>query len=157
MESSMLCVIGRRPPEEESKIALRFYTSGGLTTLLFQLKTEVIHRSGRILDGHCSLFSPSLSCPRKTLAFSYYPPLGNLLAVCGRLEHDLYTGAHWDLVHRSSREVGVHLDTRVLVQHNHRDVERLIPLKQPDRAVVHHPVVVDLAPPTELLPFQVVP
>jgi hypothetical protein len=41
MESSTLFVIGRRPPEGESKVALRFYTSGRLTTLLFQLKTEV--------------------------------------------------------------------------------------------------------------------
>jgi len=41
MESSTLFVIGRRPPEGESKVALRFYTSGRLTTLLCQLKTEV--------------------------------------------------------------------------------------------------------------------
>src|SRR5262249_50757676 len=72
-----------------------------------------IHRGGSILDVFFSFFPPTFSSPRKPLFFSSSPPLGNLLAVCGRLEHDLYTGSHGDLVHRSSREVGVHLDTRV--------------------------------------------
>src|SRR5712691_10614874 len=79
-------------------------------------------------------------------------PLGDLLAVCRRLEYHFDTGSHGDLIHRRSREVGVHLDTRILVQHNHRDVERLVLLQQSDRTVVHHAVVVDRAPSTHLLP-----
>src|SRR5262249_42747894 len=85
------------------------------------------------------------------------PPLRDLLAVGRCLKYHFDTGSHWDLIHRRSREVGVHLDSRVLFQHNHRDVEWLVLLQQSDRTVVHYAVVVDRAPSTHLLPPQMVP
>ena len=82
----------------------------------------------------------------------YYPPLGDLLAVCGHLEQDLYAGPDGNIVDRSAREVGVHLDSRIIVQHDYRKVERLIFLKQSDGAVVYHAIVVIL--PRPLMAFH---
>ena len=52
--------------------------------------------------------------------------------------------------------MGVHLDPRVLIQHDHRQIERLIVLKHPDGGIVHNGVVVNLGPPTHPLPFQII-
>src|SRR5262249_1774281 len=132
-----------------------------------QALSGAIEGCGRILRGHYVVFSPRVFSGLRPPAPNWHGicgaqhladdlPLGDLLAVGRRLEYHFDTGSHGDLIHRRSREVGVHLDTRVLVQHNHRDVERLVLLQQPDRTIVHHAVVVDRAPSTHLLPRQMV-
>ena len=84
------------------------------------------------------------------------PPLGDL----GRwpssrisLRHGPPRGPHLPAFPGDGSTSG----SRVLVQHNHRDVERLGLLQQSDRTVIHHAVVVDRAPSTHLLPRQMIP
>src|SRR6266851_1469692 len=83
-------------------------------------------------------------------------PLGNFLPVGRGLEDHLDPGSHRDVIDRCARQVGEHLDPRVLVQHNHRDVKGLVLLEESHRTVVHHAVVIDRAPSTHLLPRQMV-
>src|SRR5262247_3789221 len=101
-------------------------------------------------------FSACVAILKRPVGLSDDPPLGDLLAIGRRLEYHFDTGPHGDRIHRRAREMGVHLDPRVLVQHNYRDVERLVLLQQSNRTVVHHTVVIDRAPSTHLLPRQMV-
>ena len=91
------------------------------------------------------------------MGLAYYQPLGDLLTVCGHLEQDLYTGPYGNVAHWSAREMGVHLDARIILQHDYRQVERLIFLKQSDRAIIYDAIIVDLATAAHGFSLQLLP
>jgi hypothetical protein len=88
----------------------------------------------------------------------YHPPLGNLLtSSLGSLELHLYIGTYRNLVNRSTRKMGEHVNARVFFQLNYRDVEGLVLCKGYDRTIIHHTIAVNFASATHLSPFKVVP
>ena len=62
---------------------------------------------------------------------------------------------HRHFIHRCPRAGGKYIwMPGILLEHDHRDVERLVVLKQADRAIVDNAVVVDRAPTAQLLPRE---
>jgi hypothetical protein len=82
------------------------------------------------------------------------PPLVDELAWGHLLERRLDGGAHWHLVGRGAREVGIEIDPRVRVQRHHCQVIGLIGHAPVEAAILDHDVGRDMASSLDLFPRQ---
>src|ERR1700722_20411208 len=82
------------------------------------------------------------------------PPLVDELVWGHLLERHLDGGAHWHLVGRGTREIGIEIDPRVRVQRHHRHVIRLIGHAPVQPAILDYDVARDMAASLDLFPRQ---
>src|SRR5712671_2038152 len=87
-------------------------------------------------------------------ALSGDSPLVDELAWGHLLERHLDGGAHWRLVGRGAREIGIEIDPRVRVERHHRQVIRLIGHAAVEAAILDHDGGRDMASSLDLLPRQ---
>ena len=93
---------------------------------------------------------------RKGLLSGYNPPFGYDLAVGGFFEYDFDRRAYGNVVNWGSGEVGVHLDSGVVVERDDGEVEGLVFVKGGDWRIVHDAVVVDFSTTAHCFPFEAV-
>jgi hypothetical protein len=83
-------------------------------------------------------------------------PFWNHLAIGRLFEYDFNAGSDGNVIYRCAGKMGIHLNTGVFFQSDYRKVKGLIFLQEPNRAVIDHTIVVNLALTAEYFPFEVV-